>query len=417
MSDKRPALIFPFAGIRPRADLAAQVSALPYDVMNTEEAREMAAGNAHSFLHVSKAQIDLDPGIDEFDPAVYEQAATTYDTMVRDGTLQQDSAPSLYVYRLVMDGREQVGVTAAVSVDAYMEDRVKKHEFTRPQKEKDRTDFARRLSAHSGPVFLTYRYSKAVDSIVHDVMQERPENAFKADDGVHHTLWRVADPQRIDALVTAFEEVGTLYVADGHHRSAAAENICLERRKQGDSEQESTQFRRFLAVCFPDSHLKILDYNRVVTDLNGLTEEAFLKALEGAFEVHAVDTPFSPRRPRCFGMYLTGRWYRLTLKEGVGEQENPVASLDVSLLSDHLLSPILGITDPRRDARIDFVGGIRGMEGLMARVDSGEMSVAFSLHPTTLEALMRVADAGEVMPPKSTWFEPKLRDGLVIQGF
>lgn len=412
-------LIQPFAGWRPRPELVEQASAPPYDVMNSAEAREMAAGNPHSFLRVSRAEIELAEGTSPYDEAVYGKAAENYARMCApDGVLIQDPAPCLYLYRLVMDGREQVGVAAAASVAAYDADRIKKHEFTRPDKENDRTRFALEISAHSGPVFLTYRKSPRIDELVAAGMASDPAYDFTAPDGVRHTLWVVDDESAIAALTAAFEALPSVYVADGHHRSAAASRVRRFKQEQlGDAATGEEPFNRFLSVLFPDDQMRILDYNRVVRDLNGLAPEAFLARLEEAFEVTPSAVPYSPDGPHRFGMYLDGAWYGLTLKPGLVDESDPVGRLDVSLLSVHLLEPILGIEDPRRDKRIDFVGGIRGLQGLETRVDSGEMAVAFSMYATSLADLMAVADSGNVMPPKSTWFEPKLRDGLVIQGF
>lgn len=412
-------LIAPFAGLRPRDDLAPRLSAPPYDVLNSREARQMAEGNPVSFLRVSKAEIELPPEMSPHDPAVYSRAAENFSRLQREGMLRPDPAPRYYVYRLVMAGREQVGVVAAASVDAYDSNRIRKHEHTRPDKEDDRTRFALSIHAHSGPVFLTYRQQPAIDALVAQVRTQTPVYDFVADDGIAHTLWVVERDDLIRGLSAAFDALPMVYVADGHHRSAAASRVCRQMRAENPIWDGSEPFNRFLAVLFPDNQMRILDYNRVVRDLNGLTPETFLERVGAAFEITPAAAPVRPEAPHRFGMYLGGRWHHLTLRPAhvAAAQEDPVARLDVSLLDRHLLHPILGIADPRRDPRIDFVGGIRGLGGLTARVDSGEMQVAFSLHPTGLGDLMAVADAGEVMPPKSTWFEPKLRDGLVIQTF
>ncbi|MBF0621251.1 MAG: DUF1015 domain-containing protein [Magnetococcales bacterium] len=409
-------LIHPFPGLRPRSDLVEEISAPPYDVINTEEARAYAEDLPLSFLHVSKAQIDLGADVDQYDDAVYETARNTFEKMKKEGYLVQDDVPCLYIYRLVMNGREQVGVMAAASVDAYLNNRIKKHELTRPQKEEDRTRFANTIEANSGPVFLTYRQSEQIDTLVQQGMQAEPEYDFTASDDIKHTLWVVRDKALIQGIVDGFDAQRYVYVADGHHRSAAASRVCMQRRAVlGDAVTGMEPFNRFLTVLFPDSHMHIMDYNRVVSGLNGLDNASYLKRLTEAFEVKKIDAPYKPTKRGEFGMYLDGQWYCLSLDSKRANIEDPVARLDVSLLQDHLLDPILGVTDPRRDVRIDFVGGIRGMEGLMARVDSGEMTVAFSLFPTSMDDLMRVADADKIMPPKSTWFEPKLRDGLVVQ--
>ncbi|MBF0454034.1 MAG: DUF1015 domain-containing protein [Magnetococcales bacterium] len=411
-------LIQPFPGWRPQSKLVEQVSAPPYDVLNRQEAAALAKGNPLSFLHVSKAEIDLPDTVSPDDPLVYETAKARFDSLRKENILCQDPSPYLYLYRLIMDGREQLGLVAAASVPAYDSGRIKKHEFTRPAKEDDRTRISEALSAHSGPVFLTYRHTDSIDKIVSDWVSKRdPINDFTASDGIRHTLWVVDNNTVIDSLVEAFESLPSLYVADGHHRSAAASRVAASRRGPTKNQPEEQDYERFLSVIFPDNQMRILDYNRVVADLNGLSTAAFLEAIGKTFTVTPSATPFQPSHPHHFGLYLSGHWYQLQLPKEKVDQTDPVARLDVSLLSQYLLEPILNIQDPRRDSRIDFVGGIRGLQGLMDRVDSGEMSAAFSMYPTELSDLMSVADAGKVMPPKSTWFEPKLRDGLVIQTF
>jgi uncharacterized protein (DUF1015 family) len=401
-------LIQPFAGWRPRPGLASRVAAPPYDVISSSEARQLAMGNPDSFLHVSKAEINLDPALPADDPLVYQTAAERFARMRHEGVLQQDPAPCLYIYRLIMGQREQTGVVAAASVQAYRNNRIRKHELTRPDKENDRTRLAETLSAHSGPVFLIYRQTDAVDALVRQIQHAAPpDESFQADDGIEHALWVVRDLQQVETLVALFEQQPRLYIADGHHRSAAAARVYAKRPTAD----------RFLSVLFPDSQLEILDYNRVVKDLNGLTPPAFLHALEERFQVTPAAAAVRPDRPRCFGLYLDRQWYRLTLDPRHVDANDAVARLDVSLLERHLLQPVLGIQDMRRDQRIDFVGGIRGMSALESLVDSGKMAAAFSLFPTQLAELLAVADADQIMPPKSTWFEPKLRDGLVVQTF
>ena len=414
-------LIKPFPGWRPRPGLERQVAAPPYDVLDSDEARRLAAGNPHSFLHVSKAEIDLDAGIPAGDDRVYETARANFQRMRDDGVLVQDPRDCLYLYRLIMDGREQVGVVATAAVAAYRQNRIKKHEFTRPDKEADRTNHAQRIGAHSGPVFLIHRHAAAIDALVRQGMAAAPVNDFVADDGIRHTLWQVDDPELIERLTATFDALPAVYVADGHHRSAAAQcvqkRISDQLRAEGGAVTGEEPWNWFLTVLFPDSQVRILDYNRVVRDLNGLSAAAFLERISDVFTVTPSATPVRPARKHRFGLYLAGRWHELALDPARVDRSDPVARLDVALLSQHLLEPVLGITDPRRDTRIDFVGGSRGLAGLMARVDSGEMAAAFALYPTALADLMAVADAGQVMPPKSTWFEPKLRDGLVIQIF
>ena len=409
-------LIQPFPGWRPKAELVERVSAPPYDVLNRQEAAKLALDNPDSFLHVSKAEIDLPEEVSPYDQLVYETARKRFTKMQESGLLQQDPAPYLYLYRLEMDGREQLGLVAAASVEAYNQGRIKKHEFTRPAKEDDRTKISDALSAHSGPVFLTYRHSSRIDELAANwIASTPPVYDFTASDGIHHTLWVVTDKAVLDGLVAAFEALPSLYVADGHHRSAAASRVAALRRDKAPATEEEISADRFLSVIFPDDQMHILDYNRVVCDLNGLSNTQFLATVAKNFTVTPSPTPFKPFQRNSFGMYLSGEWYQLQLAPEKIDETDPVARLDVSLLNQHLIDPILGIHDPRRDPRIDFVGGIRGLQGLMDRVDSGEMKVAFSMYPTALAELMSVADAGQVMPPKSTWFEPKLRDGLVIQ--
>ncbi len=403
-------LIVPFAGLRPVPERAADVVAPPYDVLNTEEARQRAQGRPWSFLHISKPEIDLPPGTVPHDPAVYAKGAENLQKMIDAGILMREERPVYYLYRLVMGDHEQTGLVAAASVADYNTNRIRKHEYTRPDKETDRVNQIDALNAQTGPVFLTYRHDDTVDALARRIMANTPLYDLTADDGVRHTFWIVDDPADIDTLTRTFDAMPNLYIADGHHRSAAAARVAEKRAAAG---QGGGAADYFLAVLFPDNQMQILDYNRVVRDLNGLTPAAFLDACGAAFTVAPAEAPVKPARPGEFGLYLDGRWYRLAIRPEQVPADDPVARLDVSLLQDRLIAPVLGITDPRRDARIDFVGGIRGLQELERRVDSGEMAAAFSLHPTRLDDLMAVADAEKVMPPKSTWFEPKLADGLV----
>ena len=406
-------LIQPFPGWRPIPGLAQRVAAPPYDVLSSAEARKRIQGNPYSFLHVSKAEVNLDPTISPYDDRVYQVArerflAMQYGKGAEEAILRQDPQPCLYLYRLVMNQRAQVGIVAAASVAAYRSNRIRKHELTRPDKETDRTRLAETLSAHTGPVFLTYHQSKEIDGLVTAIQQAKPaDETFCAEDGIQHSIWVIDEVPLIDRLVEHFEKQALLYVADGHHRSAAAERVYAQQPLAD----------RFLCVLFPDNQVHILDYNRVVQDLYGLTTEEFLQAVGKRFQVTVSPKAVVPDRRHCFGLYMKDQWYRLELSADHIDESDPVACLDVSLLSQHLLQPILGIHDLRRDKRIDFVGGIRGMTGLEELVDSGKMAAAFSLFPTQLRELMTVADANGIMPPKSTWFEPKLRDGLVIQTF
>ncbi|MBF0159377.1 MAG: DUF1015 domain-containing protein [Magnetococcales bacterium] len=417
MSSQQAAkLIAPFPGWRPRPEQVAQVASPPYDVLSRDEARLLATGNPCSFLHVSKAEIDLADGVASDDPAVYQQARQRWRQWCEQGLFVQDAVPCLYIYRLMTQQRQQIGVVAAASVDAYLNDRIKRHELTRADKENDRTRLSDSLSAHSGPVFLTYRQSRPIDLLVAQLIQSPPVYDFCAADGVQHTFWVVQQEALVQQLVAAFENLPSVYIADGHHRSAAAARVCQTRRAQRSGSTGREGFNRFLAVLFPDSQVNILDYNRVVRDLNGLTGEQFLAAVGERFTVESETAPVRPRQRHQFGLYLAGHgWYRLDLKPGLVEEHHPVGRLDVRLLEEHLLRPVLAMTDLRHDRRIDFVGGSHGLERLMARVDRGDMAAAFVLHPTQLEELFTVADAGMVMPPKSTWFEPKLCDGLVVQ--
>ena len=405
-------LIKPFAGLRPADGRADDVVAPPYDVVSSSEARALAQGRPWSFLHISRPEIDLPAGTDPYASEVYAKAAENLNLMVSEGVLVRDDKPCYYAYRLTMGGHVQTGLVAAASVEAYDADRIKKHEFTRPVKEDDRVRQIEALNAQTGPVFLVYKANETVDGILGAVTAQPPAVDVTAADGVRHELWVIADEDSIERLTAAFDAMAALYVADGHHRSAAGSRVGNARREAdaGHTGEESYNF--FLTVIFPHDQMHILDYNRVVKDLNGLDEAAFLERVGERFRVQPSTDPVRPSRPAEFGMYLGGRWYRLQLDDAK-IPDDPVASLDVSLLADNLIEPVLGISDPRRDERIDFVGGIRGLGELEKRVDSGEWAVAFALFPTTMDALMAVADAGEVMPPKSTWFEPKLADGLV----
>ncbi len=404
-------LIRPFAGLRPVAGRAAEVAAPPYDVLNTEEARVRAAGKPWSFLHISKPEIDLPPETDHYAPEVYAKAAENLGLMLNSGILARDEAPCCYVYRLIMGGHGQTGLVAAASVADYDSNRIRKHEFTRPDKEDDRVRQIEALNAQTGPVLLAYPGQAQVDAILAGESARAPDADVVADDGVRHSIWVIRDAAVLAALGDAFDAMPALYIADGHHRSAAASRVAAARRAAGCGPEDASQY--FLAVIFPHHQMKIMDYNRVVCDLNGLAPEAFLTALQGAFTVAPESEAVKPARHGEYGLYLKGQWYRLAIRPELIPHQDPVARLDVSLLSDHLLGPVLGIADLRRDKRIDFVGGIRGLKELERRVNSGEMAVAFSLFATGMEDLMAVADAGEVMPPKSTWFEPKLADGLV----
>jgi len=408
-----PTLIKPLRGLRPAPGRAGEIIAPPYDVLNSAEARQRAAGKPASFLHVSKAEIDLPEGTDPHDPRVYARAAENFRAMVAGGLLVRDPAPCYYVYRLRMGAHVQTGLVCAGSVAAYDANRIRKHEYTRPDKEDDRVRQITALHAQTGPVLLAYRASAAVRDILAGVAAAGdPLYDVVADDGIGHALWRLDDAATIGRLTSLFDAMDALYIADGHHRSAAASRVAASLRSRGTASGGDAAHEYFLCVAFPHDEMQILDYNRVVRDLNGHAPEAFLAAVRERFEVEPAAGQLRPARPAEFGMYLGGRWHRLRIRAELIPAD-PVASLDVSLLQDNLLGPLLGIADPRTDRRIDFVGGMRGLGELEKRVDGGEMAVAFALYPTSMPALMAVADAGQVMPPKSTWFEPKLADGLV----
>jgi len=408
------ARIQPFRAWRPRPDRVAEVASPPYDVLSSSEAREMASDNPLSFLHVVKPEIDLPEGIDLYSPEVYATGAANLKRLVDDGILIRESEPALYLYRQRMGDHVQTGVVVGASVDEYEADLIKKHEHTRRVKEDDRTRHVDTLNANTGPVFLAYRAVAEIDGLVARLTAVEPTYDFTAPDGIVHTLWVVKQAADRDALLEAFARVPALYVADGHHRSAAGVRIRQLRRDANPDHKGDEPYNYFLSVIFPHDQLMIMDYNRVVRDLNGLDEAAFMARIGESFEVKAVDSG-RPDRVKCFGMYLGGRWYRLSARAGTFPDSDPVQSLDVAILQDNLLSPVLGIGDPRSDERIDFVGGIRGLEELERLVDSGTWQVAFALHPTSIGQLFSVADAGEVMPPKSTWFEPKLRSGLIVR--
>ncbi len=410
------AVVRPFRGLRPKKELAEQVAAPPYDVLDSEEAREMAKGNPYTFLHVNKPEIDLDPSVDLYDERVYEKGAENLRKFIREGFVFQDEKPKFYIYRQIMGSHQQTGLVACASVDEYEQDRIKKHELTRQEKEDDRVKHILHQNAQVGPVFLTYRAREEIDRTIAEITKGDPEYDFTSDDGVRHTLWVVNDDSLIRKIEELFSQVDVLYVADGHHRSAAAMRVREIKKNANPQHTGKEEYNYFLTVIFPHNQMQILDYNRVVKDLNGLDEASFLKKVKEKFEVTPMPEgqPFKPSRTHEFGMYLNGRWYKLTAKPGSYDENDPVKRLDVSILQENLLAPILGIGDPRKDKRIDFVGGIRGLSELEKRVNSGNWAVAFALYPTSIEELMAIADAGKIMPPKSTWFEPKLKSGLVV---
>ncbi len=403
-------LIQPFAALRPAPGRAADVVAPPYDVLSTAEARERAAGRPYSFLHISKPEIDLPPDTNPYAPEVYAKGAENLQKLIDSGVLARDPAPGYYAYRIVMGAHSQTGLVAAASVADYDTNRIRKHEFTRPDKEDDRVRQIDALDAQTGPVLLAYPAAPEVDAILATASAGTPDSDAELD-GVRHTLWVIRDTAVQARLTAAFNAMHALYIADGHHRSASASRIAAARKASNPAHTGQEPYNYFLSVIFPAHQMKIMDYNRVITDLNGLTAEAFLEKIGTAFNVEPAAAQVKPERPGVFGLYLGGRWLRLTIRPELIPAD-PVGRLDVSLLQNNLIAPVLGIADPRRDKRIDFVGGIRGLAELEKRVDSGEMALAFALHPTRMEDLMAVADANEVMPPKSTWFEPKLADGM-----
>jgi len=411
------ATVKPLRGLHPRKELAAEVACLPYDVLSSHEARIMAQGNPLSFLHVAKSEIDCDPSISMYDERVYAKAEENFRKLIDDGILVRDERESFYVYKLVMGKHEQVGLLAGLSVDDYENDVIKKHELTRPDKEEDRTKHIRRLNANTGLVFMSYRADGGIDILLKECAGGEPLFDFIRNDGVRHVVWRVDDPVSVKRFVDAFGRMNALYVADGHHRSAAACRVREEKRRENPAHTGKEEYNYFLGAMFPDDQVQILSYNRVVKDLNNNAPEAFLKMIgEKGFEVSPSPqgAPYLPAIPHTFGMYLRSKWYKLSASEKIIMHHDPVESLDVQILQKNLLGPVLNIDDPRTNRRIDFVGGIRGLGELMKKVDHEGFSVAFSFYPTSITDLMKIADAGKTMPPKSTWFEPKLLSGLIM---
>lgn len=403
-----------FKAVRPIEDKAEAVAALPYDVMNSDEAREMAKGNPYSFLHVDKAEIDLDKSVNIYDEKVYLKARENLDKLVSDGACRQDEKQCFYIYRQIMDGRSQTGLVGCASIDDYINNVIKKHEFTRADKEQDRINHVDYCDANTGPIFLAYRENNKISEII-----ENWKNTHKCvydfvSDGVQNTVWVIDCDKTIALLTEEFSKAGDLYIADGHHRCASAVKVGLKRRKENPDYDSTEEFNFFLAVAFPKNELAIMDYNRVIKDTNGLTADELIEKLSECFTVEPADvSPYRPTEKHTFGMYLENKWYALKAKDGTFDETDVVGRLDVSILQNNCITPIFGIEDPRTDKRIDFVGGIRGLGELERRCNS-DMKVAFSMFPTSLDDLMAIADAGKVMPPKSTWFEPKLLSGLFI---
>lgn len=409
------AKVKPFKGVRPPRELVEQVASRPYDVLNSEEARAEAAGNPMSLYHIIKPEIDFEPGMDEHDARVYDKAVENFRMFQDKGWLRQDEKENYYIYAQTMDGRTQYGFVVAAWVPDYMEGRIKKHELTRRDKEEDRMKHVRCNNANVEPVFFAFPDNEALEQIIRDVTAGEPEYDFTAPDGFGHTLWVISDSGMIEKVTEEFGKIPNMYIADGHHRSAAAALVGAEKAKNNPNHTGDEEYNYFMAVAFPASHLRVIDYNRVVRDLNGMTPAEFLKRLEENFivEEKGAET-YHPTGLHNFALYLDGKWYSLTAKPGTYNDDDPIGVLDVTVSSDLILRDLLGITDLRSDKRIDFVGGIRGLEELKRRVDSGEMAMALALYPVTMKQIMDIADTGNIMPPKTTWFEPKLRSGLII---
>lgn len=405
-------LVRPFAGLRPAPGRAADIAAPPYDVVDTEEARALAAGKPFSFFHVSRAEIDLPPETDPYADEVYRTAARNLQSFEASGALVRDTEPCFYIYRITMDGRSQTGVAVSASVQAYNENRIKKHELTRPAKEDDRVRQIEAVNSITGPVFTVHRANKELGDLLDEVSSGTPDAVADAVGGALHELWVVSGKSKVARIGSLLNAMDALYIADGHHRSAAGARVAASRAAANPAHDGSEAYNGFLAVSFPDDEVEILDYNRVIRDLNGRDAAGFRDALEEIFEIAPVDAPVRPARRGTFGMYLGGAWALLTPRVPPAT-DDPVERLDVQVLARMVLEPLLGIVDQRTDTRIDFVGGSRGPEGVSRRVDSGEMAVGFTFYPTSLHDLMAVADAGRIMPPKSTWFEPKLADGMI----
>ena len=409
------AKVKPFKGVRPPRELVEQVASRPYDVLNSEEARSEAEGNPMSLYHIIKPEIDFEPGFDEHDPLVYDKAVENFSHFQKEGWLVQDKKENYYIYAQTMDGRTQYGFVVAAWVPDYMEGRIKKHELTRRDKEEDRMKHVRCNNANIEPVFFAFPDNEPLEEIIREVSARQPEYDFVAPDGFGHTFWVIDDEDMIAKITSEFEKIPAMYIADGHHRSAAAALVGAEKARNNPDHKGDEEYNYFMAVAFPASHLRIIDYNRVVRDLNGLTPAEFLKRLKENFVVEDKGTEiYHPAGLHNFSLYLDGRWYSLTARPGTYDDNDPIGVLDVTVSSDKILNEILGIKDLRSDKRIDFVGGIRGLGELKRRVDSGEMAMALALYPVTMKQLMDIADSGNIMPPKTTWFEPKLRSGLVI---
>ncbi|MDI3480919.1 MAG: hypothetical protein PWQ97_574 [Tepidanaerobacteraceae bacterium] len=408
--------IKPFKALRPVPKLAAKVAALPYDVVSTDEAREMVKQNSISFLHVDKPEIDFDEPVDAHDEKIYQKACENLNDMIRNGVYIKEKCECLYIYKLIRNGKAQKGVVLCTSIDDYLNNIIKKHENTLAPKEQDRVNHVKYTNAHTGPILMAYRKNPEINAILDDWTNKiEPVYDFVSEDGIGHSVWVIDDENVINNLMNLFSKIESLYIADGHHRAAAAVRVGQMRRKATPAFTGSEEYNYFLSVVFPADELTILEYNRLIKDLNGLSEAELLQKTAEKFDIiYNGKSPFRPAERHTFGMYICGRWYGIRAKEGTFKEDDPVARLDVSILQNNIISPIFGITNPRNDDRIDFIGGIKGLKELERRVDSGEMKVGFSMYPTSMEDLMSIADAGKIMPPKSTWFEPKLRSGLFI---
>ena len=409
------AKVKPFRGLRPPKQFVEQVASKPYDVLSSEEARAEAEGNEKSLYHIIKPEIDFEPGTGEHEQKVYDKAVENFQKFQREGWLVQDEKEQYYLYAQTMDGRTQYGLVVGASVDDYLTGKIKKHELTRKEKEVDRMHHIEINNANIEPVFLSFPTNEVLERVIAQTAKTQPEYDFVSEDGIGHTLWCISDDAVINEITEAFAKIPYLYIADGHHRTAAAAHVGEEKAKADPNHTGKEEYNYLLAVCFPESHLKVMDYNRVVKDLNGLTDEEFLQKLGEKFVVEDKGTEiYRPAALHNFSLYLGGKWYSLTAKEGTYDDNDPIGVLDVKISSDYILRDILNIVDLRTDKRIDFVGGIRGLGELKDRVDSGEMKMALALYPVTMRQIIDIADSGNIMPPKATWFEPKLRSGLVI---
>lgn len=409
------AKVKPFRGLRPPKQFVEQVASKPYDVLSSEEARAEAEGNEKSLYHIIKPEIDFEPGTGEHEQKVYDKAVENFQKFQREGWLVQDEKEQYYLYAQTMDGRTQYGLVVGASVDDYLTGKIKKHELTRKEKEVDRMHHIEINNANIEPVFLSFPTNKVLERVIAQTAKTQPEYDFVSEDGIGHTLWCISDDAVINEITEAFAKIPYLYIADGHHRTAAAAHVGEEKAKADPNHTGKEEYNYLLAVCFPESHLKVMDYNRVVKDLNGLTDEEFLQKVGEKFVVEEKGTEiYRPAALHNFSLYLGGKWYSLTAKEGTYDDNDPIGVLDVKISSDYILRDILNIVDLRTDKRIDFVGGIRGLGELKDRVDSGEMKMALALYPVTMRQIIDIADSGNIMPPKATWFEPKLRSGLII---